>query len=102
MDSDDLAVAKKTRRTILRPVSRDDLPTLFEWRTDVDNLHFWSSRRRIPTFEEFVLEFESDLQAGITLLVLRRRDNQPIGFVQAYDLNQNDGWAHILEYLVPE
>jgi len=86
----------------LRPISREDYPKFFQWRTDADNLHLWSSRRKIPTWEQFVAEFEADLHTTVTLLILRKRDHEPIGFLQAYNLNQADGWTYFLAYLVPE
>ena len=96
------AITKKSRRVLLRPIGRADYPKFFEWRADADNLHLWSSRRKIPTWEQFVAEFEADLHTTVTLLILRKRNRQPIGFLQAYNLNQADGWTYILEYLVPE
>ena len=44
------AIAKASRRVTLRPLSRADHPLFFSWRVDADNLHLWSSRKRIPSY----------------------------------------------------
>jgi len=41
------------RLVSLRPVSREDYPTLFRWRSSFDNIHLLNFRRCVATFEEF-------------------------------------------------
>jgi RimJ/RimL family protein N-acetyltransferase len=96
-----LPISCEGRWVKLRPLSRRDYPTFFQWRADVESLHLWSSERRVPTFEEYANELETLLATTITLLILTPRD-EPIGFVQAYHLNHSQGWCRFLIYVSPE
>lgn len=82
----------------LRAISRDDMLTLFRWRTDTSELHLLSSSKRIPLFEEFAAEMKRTLPQSITFLVIDKEDGQPIGYVQAYNLNMEAGWCFSTAY----
>lgn len=86
------------RWVILRPVSQSDFPTFFRWRADVFDLHLWASQKRVPTYEEFTVEADKLFRQSITFLVVNKRQEQPIGFVQAYNLNLAEGWCFFLVY----
>ena len=73
-------------------------PTEFRQRADAPELHRLSSSKRIPTYEEFVSEMDRTLRQAITLMVLNKADNEPIGFVQAYNLNLEAGWCFTMMY----
>lgn len=86
---------------ILRPISQDDYLTFFRWRADLLELHLWSSPRRVPTWEEFRAEMEQITRQSVTFLVVIKGTDEPIGFVQAYNLNLAEGWCFTSEYIVP-
>jgi len=89
------------RWVLLRAVSREDLPAFFRWRVDVFEMHLWASSKRVPTFEEFATELDQMLRQTITFLTVNKQTGQPIGFVQAYNLNLNEGWCYALVYTAP-
>jgi RimJ/RimL family protein N-acetyltransferase len=55
----------------------------------------------VPTLDEFSAELDNLLRQSITMLVSHKDTHQPIGFVQAYNLNHADGWCYFLAYLAP-
>ena len=61
-----------------------------------------SSSRRIPTLEEFSNEMDTMLHQCITMLVTNTETGEPIGFVQAYNVNREEGWCFFLAYFPPE
>ncbi len=52
----DHAVTLSGRLVRLRPISRDDYPALFGWRSSLETVHMLNFRRRVGTYEEFVRE----------------------------------------------
>ena len=86
----------------LRPVSRDDFLTLFGWRVDAFDLQQLLSSKRIPTYEEFVSEQERLLSQSLTLIAQDQEDGAPIGFVQAYNTNLEQGWSFMLCHFIEE
>lgn len=83
----------------LRPISREDYATLFQWRSSFETIHVLNFRRRIPTFEEFVRDLEQLIPNSMILLIRRAKDGQPIGYAIAYNLNPWDGWLTVGLYL---
>lgn len=90
------------RTVVLRPPSRDDLLTFFAWRADGSQPHLLSQSRRIPTYEEFIGEMERHQRQSIMLVVLDKEVNEPIGFVQAYNLNLEAGWCFATVYMTQD
>ena len=86
----------------LRPVSRDDFITLFGWRVDAFDLQHLLSSKRIPTYEEFVSEQERLLSQSLTLIANDQEGGAPIGFVQAYNTNLEQGWSFMLCHFIEE
>lgn len=68
----DHAVTLSGRLVRLRPISRDDYPALFGWRSSLETVHMLNFRRRVATYEEFVRELEGVL-AGACCCWWRRR-----------------------------
>jgi RimJ/RimL family protein N-acetyltransferase len=97
-----LPTAYTGRSVLLRPMSRHDYGTMLSWRSDMLDLHVWSSSRRIPTLDEFSNEMDSLMRQTITLMALDKNLGLPAGFVQAYNINQADGWCYFLTYLAPD
>lgn len=96
-----LPAAYEGERMVLRSVGRPDYPAFLRWRTELTDLHIWSSSRRVPTLEEFGTEMDTMLRQSVVLLVIAKEAAQPIGFVQAYNFNQADGWCFFAAYLAP-
>ena len=86
----------------LRPVGRDDAGTLLQWRADLEAFHLLAVPEGVSTEEEYTRHWEATLQRTITLLAVSEPDGQPIGVVQAYDVNLADGWCFVLSYVTPE
>jgi len=87
------------RLVSLRPVSREDYPTLFKWRSSFESVHWLNFRRRIGPFEEFVREIEGLLPQCILLLVRRAKTGDAIGYALGYNINQWDGSMGMTMYL---
>ncbi len=80
------------RLVTLRPISREDYPTLFRWRSSFETVHYLNLRRRIATFEEFVRELEGMLAGGGMMLLVRKKSNgEAIGYALAHQVNPWDG-----------
>ncbi|MEX2225007.1 MAG: GNAT family protein [Dehalococcoidia bacterium] len=90
-----------SRRVVMRPISRDDYPLLFKWRSDVSSLHLWSTHRRVISFEQFAGGLEQLLQEVVFFLILDRTSRRPIGFVHTYGASPEDGFVHFLLYADP-
>jgi RimJ/RimL family protein N-acetyltransferase len=105
------------RLVSMRPISREDYPTLFGWRSSFsvssplarngrgaggEGVHWLNFRRRIGPFEEFVRELEGMLQSGAILLLVRRaKTGDAIGYAMAHSLNHWDGWLAVGLYVEP-
>jgi RimJ/RimL family protein N-acetyltransferase len=77
----------------LRPICREDYPTLFRWRSSFETVHYLNFRRRIATYEEFVRDLEMMLTGGgMMLLVRKKTSGEPIGYTLAHTVNAWDGW----------
>lgn len=88
------SVATLTGRLVtMRPVSRDDYPTLFRWRSSFDVPHYMNFRRRVASYEEFVREIELLLPNAILLLIRKKSNLEPIGYALAHTIDPWDGWA---------
>jgi RimJ/RimL family protein N-acetyltransferase len=95
------------RLVSLRPISREDYPTLFRWRSSFgqaaarpgDSVHWLNFRRRIGPFEEFVRELEAMLPNCILLLVRRAQTGDAIGYALGYNIDPWDGSMGVTMYL---
>jgi RimJ/RimL family protein N-acetyltransferase len=85
----------------LRPVSREDYPTLFRWRSSLETVHMLNVRRHIATYEQFVAELEQMLHQSILLLVRKAGNGAPIGYALTYQMNQWDGGTGVGLYVEP-
>lgn len=102
MGAFDHIVTLSGRLVTLRPISREDYPALFRWRSSLETVHMLNFRRRIATFEEFVRELEGLLPNSILLLVEAKREAVPIGYALAHTLNPWDGWLAVGMYVEPQ
>ncbi len=50
----DQTVTLSGRLVSLRPIGREDYPTLFRWRSSLEIVHMLNFRRNIATYEQFV------------------------------------------------
>jgi RimJ/RimL family protein N-acetyltransferase len=95
-------VATITGRLVnLRPISREDYPTLYRWRSSFDTIHLLNYRRRIAPFEEFTREIEALATSGILLIVMDQREAGAIGYAAAVNVNPWDRWASVGMYVEP-
>jgi RimJ/RimL family protein N-acetyltransferase len=79
------------RLVTLRPICREDYPTLFRWRSSFETVHYLNFRRRIATYEEFVRDLVMMLaQGGMMLLVRKKTSGEPIGYTLAHMVNAWD------------
>ncbi len=98
----DPTVTVTGRLVTLRPISREDYPTLFRWRSSLEIVHMLNFRRNIPTYEQFVAELEPMLAQSTLLLVRKATSGDPIGYALAYQINPWDGWMSVALYVEPE
>jgi RimJ/RimL family protein N-acetyltransferase len=87
----DNSVTLAGRLVTLRPVSREDYPTLFRWRSDIESVQMLNFRRNIITYEQFVSEFEHLLPSSTLLLVLDRKSGSAIGYAMSYNPEPSSG-----------
>lgn len=98
----DSTVTISGRLVSLRPIGREDYPTLFRWRSSLADIHVLNFRRSIPTYEQFVAELEPMLALSILLLVRKATSGDPIGYALAYRIDPWDGWMTVGLYVEPE
>ena len=89
------------RLVSLRPISREDYPVIFGWRSSIETVHMLNFTRRIASFEEFVHEFEALLPNSMFLLATERANRRPIGYGVAYRINPWDRWIAVVMYVEP-
>jgi len=97
----DQTVTIQGRLVSLRPVSREDYPTLFRWRSSFETIHMLNFRRRIATFDEFVRNLEALLPDAMLLLVQDSKRTNPIGYAIAHNINPWDRWLVVGMYIEP-
>lgn len=90
------------RFVTLRVVGQGDYPLFLRWRTDIKELHIWSSSRLLLSVEGFNAEMDQLLRQSATLLALDNQNGEPIGFLQAYNINPTDGWCIMRVYFAAE
>ena len=98
----DQTVTLAGRLVSLRPIGREDYPTLFRWRSSLEIVHMLNFRRNIATYEQFVAELEPMLAQSVLLLIRKASDNTPIGYALTYQMNPWDGWLFVGTYVEPE
>lgn len=88
---------------MLVPVSRQNLPQLYQWVTNIETTMLWINRRDILTYEQYVEEMEWKIkhQVFTQLVITRRNDPAAVGTIYAYDTNFTDGYTFITVYLMP-
>lgn len=86
----------------LRLLSTEDIPTLYQWRADWRSFVLLPAADGASTREEFAKKWQAMIQRTITLLAVGARDGQPIGLVQAYDINLADRWCFVLSYMTEQ
>lgn len=75
---------------------------LLSWRTQLADFRVWSSFNGVPTLEQFAVEMETVTRQSVMLLVVKKADLTPIGFLQAYGINLVDGWCFLAAYFAPK
>jgi RimJ/RimL family protein N-acetyltransferase len=98
----DQTVTLSGRLVTLRPVSREDCPTLFRWRSSIATVHSLNFRRHVVSYEQFVGELERLLVDSIVFLVRKASNGAPIGYALTYQMNPWDGWTSAGMYVEPE
>ena len=98
MNLDSNAASATGSRVLLRPISREDYPLLFKWRSDTTSLHLWSTHRRVISFEQFAAGLEALLQECVFFLVVERMTGREVGFVHTYSASPEDGFTHFILY----
>jgi RimJ/RimL family protein N-acetyltransferase len=89
------------RRVVLRPVSSDDYPILYQWEADVETLYLWRQRALVPRYDEFVQNLRGAGSDGthVQMMVLRRNTSACIGTVYSFDVSMVNGYASLGVYL---
>lgn len=87
---------------VLRAVTRQDFATFLGWRSQLTDMRVWTAPTSVPSLEQFTPEMDLIIRQSLLLLVTTKEDGQAIGFVQAYNMNQVDGWCFLAVYFAPE
>jgi len=62
-------------------------------------MHLWQADRGIIGYDEFAERWDRVVRSTAVLIIENNRSCAPIGFVQLYDINLYDGWAHFTVYV---
>lgn len=88
----------------LMPMTKEHMPLLYQWITDIETVMLWINRRDIPTYEQYLEEIQWKLKNNVLtqLIIARASDNVNIGTIYAYDTNTADGFTFVTIYLAPK
>jgi RimJ/RimL family protein N-acetyltransferase len=91
----------KGRFVELRPVSGEDFPTLYRWRSSFDHIHYLNFRRTVGSYESFVRDVEAILPTSLFLLIRDCRTKEPIGYAIGYNINSWDRYMGASIFIEP-
>lgn len=85
----------------LRPITNADIDQLLLWRNSLDFQTYCSNRYNQISKEAFLKELQGDFEKDRNqqFMIIRRRDNQPLGTIFSYNLNTTDGYVFITTFL---
>jgi RimJ/RimL family protein N-acetyltransferase len=94
-------VSLTTDKVVLRPVSNEDLETLYRWRNSESYRALFVNRRNVVSVEEFRVEYKKEVerQRHIQFMVVLVRTAEPIGIIYSYGANMNDGFVFMGTYI---
>lgn len=96
------ALSLMGRRVRLRPMTKEDLPLLFQWRNDTSSLFLWSSQGRLLSLPMLIQEIEADEAGGDIRLIIENTRGEVIGLVFTRGCSQLNRHCYIGLYLTPE
>jgi len=96
-----MATAAEPEATLLHlsPAQEDDYPALYEWFSDMSELHLWTNARQPVSFEDFVSDTKSRMRTSLIMVIRETQSGVPIGIFQLYDIAAADGTAAFLIYI---
>jgi RimJ/RimL family protein N-acetyltransferase len=99
-----MKITIETKRLYQRDITEDNIETLYLWRENEVFRKFCSVRRDSVSFEEFKEELATDFKRDRfkQLIAFRKKNNQPVGTIWAYNLNLTDGYVFITTFVNPE
>lgn len=85
----------------LRLITNTDIDQLYEWRNSLDFRSYCSNRQAQVTKEVFVRELKADFgkDRHQQFMIIRKKDNLPVGTIFSYNLNHADGYVFITTFL---
>lgn len=85
----------------LRPITRDDIDQLYEWRNSLGFRLNCSSRQAQVAKEAFIKELQTDFRRDRhkQFMIVRRRGDVQVGTIYSYNLNLTDGYVFITTFL---
>jgi RimJ/RimL family protein N-acetyltransferase len=83
-----------SKRVVLRPVSQNDLPKLYEITIDPKNSYRWRHLGILPTFDEFVSTLFNKVLIQF-VITSKNNPTKPLGLVICYSADVNHGFAYI-------
>lgn len=94
-------LAPHTKRIYLSPVRDCDVEILWKWRNTPQYMTLCSMRNTTISLEEYRIELECDKASDRheQYLIIRKRDEHPIGTVFSYGFAEHDGHLFITCYI---
>lgn len=93
------------RHIALRPLLASDLQSIFQWRSNISDLHLWFQRPEILSFDEFLNDFNGFVKNFVHVLMVLTRPttaNVPIGMVYSYRPDYLNGHTFLCAFLASE
>ncbi len=93
-----------SRRIVLCPIEDKHLPILYGFRNKPSFIMFCTNRKKEISFQEFCEELRHDFQKDrhCQCLIIRKRDNVPIGTIHSYNYNKQDRYAFVTTFINDE
>jgi RimJ/RimL family protein N-acetyltransferase len=84
----------------IRSATVGDYRLLYEWRRD-DGMHFMASDPSTAVYEEFAKWLTQLQKSNPVLIVYRKSDDRPIGYLMSYHVDLWNGWLYYAAYIAP-
>ncbi len=85
----------------LTPLAKSDYQQIYNWHSDLRNLHLWQVDRDVRNYDDFVDDFERRLRRNIDFyfIIRRRDDGKPVGVIYNYNASIVDQTCYLCVFL---
>lgn len=99
--SDDTLTRAVDEQPVIRlsPVQEADYLVLYDWLSDLSELHLWTDVRKLMSREEFIADIKQRMQNSLIMVVRDGASQAPMGVLQLFEVALREGTASFLIYM---